>query len=242
MWQMSCHTVAYICHPVIQVVIMCNHLSYLMFLKSPIETEYYLLPDKLSLGLQPSFFRSEGCCCCLPLHVTHLFWVVLVMLCALAYVLDVLTDACFGVLVCLFELHHIWWRLYLSMFLIRVGLLTLMFMDSLIVQAKPYPPAYYTEVVPGGRVANGGLMAMYGWGCLEMFLVPLSKCSSRFSCVFIITVQSVTFEPAYNTTFCMGSLSLWHTCIFSLVLLSLKWVLMTYLLHMYFMLLHRPCT
>ena len=34
---------------------------------------------------------------------------------------------------------HIWGRLYLQMILFSVGLLTLMYMDSLIVLAKPCP-------------------------------------------------------------------------------------------------------
>ena len=35
-------------------------------------------------------------------------------------------------------LSHIWWRLYLPTFLLSVGLLTLMYIDSLIVLARPW--------------------------------------------------------------------------------------------------------
>ena len=49
-------------------------------------------------------------------------------------------------------LSHIWGRLNLPILLLRVGLLTLMKMDSLIYLDMPLPPYYFEVIVVNGVV------------------------------------------------------------------------------------------
>ena len=59
-------------------------------------------------------------------------------------------------------LSHIRWRLYLPTFLLSVGLLTLMYIDSWIVLARPWSPPYSVEVLRVGALSCLGAVFMDG--------------------------------------------------------------------------------
>ena len=62
---------------------------------------------------------------------------------------------------------HIWGRWYLPMFLFRDGLLTLMYIDSLINLERPVLfPAHYIEVVKCGGMTSDVAMVIYRGGGL----------------------------------------------------------------------------
>ena len=62
-------------------------------------------------------------------------------------------------------LSHIWCKLNLPTFLLKLGLLTLMYIDSLIVLGVPWSsPAYYLEVVLCGSVASSATVVVYRGG------------------------------------------------------------------------------
>ena len=58
-------------------------------------------------------------------------------------------------------LFHIWCKLNLPIFLLRVGLLTLIYIDSLIVLVMSWPPPYYLKVVLWSGMACIVTMVMY---------------------------------------------------------------------------------
>ena len=88
--------------------------------------------------------------------------------------------ACSTIGACLFKvgtgvlsetLSHMWGKLNLPIFLFKVGLLTLITMDSLIFLAKPCPSLpNYLEVLLGGGVTCVTAMIMYGRRILQVFL------------------------------------------------------------------------
>ena len=59
-------------------------------------------------------------------------------------------------------LSHIWGKLHLPTLLFRVGLLTLINIDSLIYLDKLYPPSYYFEVVVVNGVRHLVIVMMNG--------------------------------------------------------------------------------
>ena len=116
-----------------------------------------------------------------------------------------------------------WGRLYLQIFLFKVGLFT---------------PLYGVPYCPGDAMPFLPIMLklpivvrwpVVVWRCLEMFLLPFNQCSSGFSNVFIITVQPLTFIPIFYTTFvlywvfilCTYGITRYHLDLLLLLLLSL---------------------
>ena len=61
-------------------------------------------------------------------------------------------------------------------------------------------PAHYTEIVDGSGMTSDVTMVMYRGGGLQMFLKPLSKCSSCLPYVFFITFQHVTSVSINHST------------------------------------------
>ena len=91
-----------------------------------------------------------------------------------------------------------WGKLNLPIFLFKGGLLTLIYIDSLIYLAKPCPsvPPYYLKVLLGG-----------GMTCVTAMMVYGGRCGS-FPYVFIIAGEVTTLEPVCGSTLLtMGSLS-----------------------------------
>ena len=86
-------------------------------------------------------------------------------------------------------LSQIWDRLNLPMLLFKVGLLTLMKMDSFIFLAKLCPslPPYYLEVVLAGGIACLVAMMMNGRGGLQVLFVSFTKGPGGFPYVLITT-------------------------------------------------------
>ena len=81
-----------------------------------------------------------------------------------------------------------------------------------------------------------------GEGAFRCSLNLSQKCSSRFSYVFFIAVQPVAPIPVYYTTFLYFVLILW--CCQLIILenyLSLKYVWIPYLPHIFLMHSHRSC-
>ena len=76
-------------------------------------------------------------------------------------------------------------------------------------------PTYYAEIFKWGSMIWGVTVVMYGGGGLQMFLVPLSKCSWCFSNILLITIQPITFEPINYTTLFYAVFIFWcHQFIF----------------------------
>ena len=139
---------------------------------------------------------------------------------------------------------HIWGRLYLPMFLFRVGLLTLMYMDSLIVLTKPFF-SLHTMLK----------LSIVVWWPVVVWYLCIGK--GAFRCCFYLSpsvlADSVMYSSLQSTLshlyqytvpllHCMGSLSFGDTSMFLIFPLLLEYALMTYLLHFPSMLLQRPCT
>ena len=61
-------------------------------------------------------------------------------------------------------------------------------------------PVHHCEVVNSGWMTWDVTMVKYRGGGFQMFLEPLSKCSSCLSYIFMITFQPVTFISVDNTT------------------------------------------
>ena len=77
-------------------------------------------------------------------------------------------------------------------------------------------PTYYAEIFKWGSMTCGVTVVIYGGGGLQMFFVPLSKCSWCFSNILLISFQPITFEPInYATLFCYVVFIFWcHQFIF----------------------------
>ena len=79
------------------------------------------MPSMIYYSMQMSFgwnglsMATKGCSVCMPIAIIY-----------------------FKVRVLNRTLSHIWWRVYLPTFLLSEGLLTLIYIDSLIVLARPY--------------------------------------------------------------------------------------------------------
>ena len=126
---------------------------------------------------------------------------------------------------------HIWERFYLPIFLFRVGLLTLLYMDSLIVLVKPCP----------------SLTNMLKFSIVPMWPVVVwwsHKGEDALRCSFYLLPNVQADSPIYpslQSTLshlcqyiiqllpCFGSLSFSDTSIFLIILVPLKYVLMPYL-------------
>ena len=94
---------------------------------------------------------------------------------------------------------HKWGRWYLPMFLFRDGLLTLMNIDSLI-NLESFCSSLPTMLKFSSEVVWPVVLLWSCMGGLQMFFVPLSKCSWCFSNILLITFQPITFEPINYTT------------------------------------------
>ena len=94
-----------------------------------------------------------------------------------------------------------WGRLYLPMFLFRVGLLTLMYMDFLIVLAKPCPSL--STMLTLFMVVRWPMALQ--WPCIgnDTFKCYFPKCSSGFFNVFLIAINAMTSVRVYNTSFAL---------------------------------------
>ena len=95
-------------------------------------------------------------------------------------------------------------RWYLPMFLLRDGLLTLMYIDSLISLERLC--SSLPTILKLFNVMLWPDMLQWSWigeGGLQMFFVYLSKCSSCLTYVLLITFQPLTFISVDNATlFC----------------------------------------
>ena len=135
-------------------------------------------------------------------------------------------------------------KVYLPMLLIKVGLFNLMCMDSLIVLAKqsPFPPI----MLQLSKLVRWPVVLWWPWcWCLEVFLVSFNTCSVlEDSPIYSSSQSNLLHLHLYVIPFsyCPGSLSLGDTSMFLIVLLPLKHVWMSFLLQIFFTLLHRPCT
>ena len=166
---------------------------------------------------------------------------------------EVLEVACPIACTCLFKvrpgvlsktLSHMWGKLNLPIFLFNVGLLTLINMDSLMFLAKPCTslPPYYLKVILTSGVVCMVAMMMNGEGCFRCSL----DLSPKVLEVSPIYSSSQVKSPHWNQymvplLLTMGSLSLGETSRFLMVLPSLKWVCMAYLLQIFLILSQRPC-
>ena len=72
-------------------------------------------------------------------------------------------------------LSHIWCKLNLCIFLLSVGLLTLIYIDSLIVLGVPWSSPHYLEIILSGSVPCVVAMVMYRGGFLQVFFESFSK-------------------------------------------------------------------
>ena len=72
---------------------------------------------------------------------------------------------------------HMWGRWYLPMFLLRDGLLTLLYKASLMVVMKFCSSLPTILKFSRDFVTSGVIVVKYWGGGLEMFFEPLSKCS-----------------------------------------------------------------
>ena len=93
---------------------------------------------------------------------------------------------------------HTCGRWYLPMFLLRDGLLTLIYFDGFMVLVRFWSSSYYTEVVNCCSMSCGITVVIYWEMDHEVFLEPLSKCSWGFSNIFFITFQPVTIKSIYH--------------------------------------------
>ena len=137
---------------------------------------------------------------------------------------------------------HIWESLYLPIFQFRIGLLILMYMDSLIALVKPclsLPNMLKLFIVVRKPVVVW--WSCIGEGAFKCYFYLSPNVLARFSNVFLITINPFTPTPIYYLHY-MGSLSFGNTGMFFIVLLPLKYVLMPYPLNMPFVLSDRPCT
>ena len=134
-------------------------------------------------------------------------------------------------------LSHIWCKLILPIFLLRVGLLNGFFNCS---GNAMVLPLYYLEVVLGG-VASIVTVLVYRGGFLKVFFESFSKDPRGLP--YVLTLH--TRSPHWNQQmvpllFSMGSLSLGETRRFLTALLPLKGVCMPYSLQILLILLHKP--
>ena len=96
-----------------------------------------------------------------------------------------------------------WGKLNLPIFLFKVGLFTLINIDSLIFLAKPCLslPSYYWEDLLGGGMTFVIAMMMYGRRILQVFFESFFKGPGDFPYVFIFTGEVTTLVPVYGPTF-----------------------------------------
>ena len=97
---------------------------------------------------------------------------------------------------------HMCGRWYLPMFLLRYGLLALMYNASFIhlLRFLVFPP-HYVKIFYGDMVTSSVKMVIYRRRCLEVFFEPLSKCSRGLSNVFLIAFHPVTLVSINDFTF-----------------------------------------
>ena len=128
-------------------------------------------------------------------------------------------------------LSNIWCKLNLSIFLISVGLLTLMYIDSLIVLAMSWSSLPIIWKLSWMVVWHVLLL----WLCIGessfMYSLILSRKVLEVSPMYSSShARSLTLEPVDGPLlFSMGSLSLGETRRFLIAILPLMWVCMPYL-------------
>ena len=119
---------------------------------------------------------TEGCSVCIPIVIIN-----------------------FKVRVLNRTLSHI--RLHLPTFLLSVGLLTLIYIDSFIVLARPWSSLPMMLTFSGtGAVSCLDAVCMDGWGFLQVLLVSFSKGLGCLVYVFLITYKLPTLIPGDGST------------------------------------------
>ena len=110
-------------------------------------------------------------------------------------------------------------RLYLPMFLLRVGSFTLMYMASWWPWPYSDPPLLWFWLLHCWYVASNVLMLKNRWWSFQVFFVSLFKSYGWFPIIFIITLSPATLEPIYDVALlCYGlSVFLEHQQIFQSV-------------------------
>ena len=103
-------------------------------------------------------------------------------------------------------------RLYFPIFLLRVGLLALMYIASDSPGQAVFLPAYNFKVLPCCIMATAVLMSKnWRWG-LQVFLKSFTKCFSWFSYIFFLTVNPPTTVAVNDTVLLSHSIFIlwWH--------------------------------
>ena len=90
-----------------------------------------------------------------------------------------------------------WGRWYLPMFLLRDGLLTLMYNASFITLLR------FWSSIPTMQKFSMVKMVIYWGGCLQVFFEPLSKCPWG---LFLVTFHPVIFVSMYDSTFLLDGI------------------------------------
>ena len=141
-------------------------------------------------------------------------------------------------------LSHMWGKLNFPIFLFNVGLLTHINMDSLMFLAKPCPclPIIWK------------LFWLVGWP-VPVWLLWWWMGEGSFRCSLNLSAKVLEISHMYSSSqvrsphwnqymapllLTLGSLSLWETSRFLMVLLPLKWVYMPYLPQIFLILSQRP--
>ena len=98
-------------------------------------------------------------------------------------------------------LSHIWLRLYLPIFLLSMGLLTLMQIDSFIVLARPWSflPPYDAEVIRCAIISSLGIVHMNGRGFLQVLLEPFPLGPGYFPYV-VLTINISTLVQVNSSS------------------------------------------
>ena len=143
-------------------------------------------------------------------YILLMFQVVLVMFCALVDA-EVLIGSWFGFMECCLELHPIYEEGYTYQ-CSGLGLDCYPYKYELLDSSDKalLLTVHFVKVVQCGRVASDGLVSIYWWRCIEVFLKPFTKCSRRFSYVLIIAVQLLTFVPINSSTLYFVFILWWH--------------------------------
>ena len=135
-------------------------------------------------------------------------------------------------------------KLFLPMFLFRVGLLTLIYMDSVIILVKPCPSL--PTMLKLSMVVRWPVVVW--WLCIGegAFRCSLYLCSNVVAISPMHSSLHSTLSNLYQYIIqllhCIRSLSFDDTSMFLITLLPLKYVLMPYLPHMPLVLLQRAHT
>ena len=103
-------------------------------------------------------------------------------------------------------------RLYLPIFLLRVGLFTLINMDYLIALTKPFLPCLLWWCFPGWWVISSALVDMYGRRCLKMFFKSFPNVVANSPIYSSLQSHSCATVPINNSTFLFHDVFIfrWH--------------------------------